>query len=121
MQTDEMTAPELATPPELKVRVRPRPATETKPKVQPPYAVILHNDSVNGIDWVVGVLVKVLRCGAGKATWLTVRTHVTGRCPIWSGSKEVAELKAEQIQSCGSDPRKPTARPLKVSIEPLPQ
>ena len=83
-------------------RARPRP--DTGPKPLPPYAVILHNDSVNGFDFVVRTLRKVFRYGTAKAFWLTLKAHVSGRSVVWSGSLEVAELKAEQLRSVGPDP-----------------
>lgn len=91
-------------------------------KLQPPYAVILHNDPINGFDFVVRVLEKVFGYGRPKAFWLTLRTHVTGRSVVWSGSLELAELRAEQIVECGPDPAQLArgAHPLGVTIEELP-
>lgn len=94
----------------------------TRPKRQPPYAVVLHNDNVNGFDFVVGVLMKIFRYGSAKAMWMTLKAHTTGRCIVWTGSLEVAELKVEQIRAAGPDPRKISmgGRPLKATAEPLP-
>jgi ATP-dependent Clp protease adaptor protein ClpS len=110
---------------EVVVRTAPREqtktSTETKSKRQPPYAVILHNDPVNGFGFVVGVLQKVFGYGRPKALQLTLAAHLRGRTTVWTGALEVAELKAEQIQSCGPDPAqiKAGAHPLGVSLEPL--
>jgi ATP-dependent Clp protease adaptor protein ClpS len=99
------------------------PRERTKPKRQPPYAVILHNDDLNGMDFVVGVLRKVFKFGRLHAVWLMLKAHVSGRVIVWTGSLEVAELKAEQLKSCGADPlmKAHGATTLSVSIEPLPQ
>ena len=109
---------------EVVVRTAPRQqtSTETKTKRLPPYAVILHNDQVNGFGYVVGVLQKVFGYGKPKALQLTLTAHFRGRSTVWTGSLEVAELKAEQIQACGPDPEQKKAgpHPLGVSIEPLP-
>ena len=96
--------------------------TRAQPKRQPPYAVVLHNDPINGFGYVIGVLRKVFRCGGGKCFWLTLKAHTAGRSIVWSGSLEVAELKCEQVRGCGPDPEKVKdgARPLKVTAEPLP-
>jgi ATP-dependent Clp protease adaptor protein ClpS len=98
-----------------------RPRRKPKHKKLPPFAVILHNDDINGFVFVVGVLQKVFRYGVFRATALMLEAHVTGRSIVWSGSKEVAELKADQIHSCGADPdmKHRGALPLSVSIEPL--
>jgi ATP-dependent Clp protease adaptor protein ClpS len=107
---------------EIVVRTVPREQTRTETKRQPPYAVILHNDPVNGFGYVVDVLRKVFGYGRSKAYWLTLKAHCTGRSIIWVGALEVAEFKAEQLRACGPDPDaiSAAALPLGVSIEPLP-
>ena len=109
------------TPP-IRVRVGVKPRRKAEPKKQPPYAVVLHNDPINRFEWVIGVLRKVLRCGGSRAFWLVLKTHVSGRGTVWSGSLEVAEFKAEQIRAFGPDPAKATAgaKPLFVTVELLP-
>jgi ATP-dependent Clp protease adaptor protein ClpS len=106
---------------DLKPERRTREQSRSKPKRQPPYAVILHNDDYNGMDYVVGVLKKVFGYGTSKSIWLMLRTHATGQTQVWSGALEVAELKADQLRSCGADPnmRQQGAQPLRVSLEPL--
>lgn len=85
---------------------------------QPPYAVILHNDDWNKIDFVVAVLRKVFGYPEEKCSELTEEAHEKGRAVVWVGAMEVAELKAEQIQSCGPDPRVAHAQPLQATVEP---
>lgn len=108
--------------PEPIVRPAVVPREQTETRRQPPYAVVLHNDDINGMDFVVGVLRKVFNYGRVRAVWLMLKAHVTGRAIVWTGSLEVAELKADQLRSCGSDPnmKHRGAPPLGVSIEPLP-
>jgi len=99
-----------------------KPVEKNKPKAQPPYAVILHNDNVNGFDHVIGVLRKVFHYGRIKAARLTLEAHLKGRSVVWSGQLEHAELKADQIRACGPDPimKAHGAITLKVTVEPLP-
>lgn len=96
--------------------------TETRTRKQPPYAVILHNDDVNTMPFVVFVLQKVFGYTVEKCAELMFEAHETGRAVVWVGSLEVAELKADQIHSCGSDPtrRDAGAQPLGVTVEPMP-
>jgi ATP-dependent Clp protease adaptor protein ClpS len=103
--------------------VRPSTKTRQKTKRQPPYAVILHNDDVNSFEFVIQVLQKVFHYDVQKAVSLMLQAHETGRSIVWTGSLEVAELKADQIRSCGPDPLMlhNGAAPLGVSIEPLPE
>ena len=109
-------------PPEPVVKPKSKPRERTKPKRQPPYAVILHTDDVNGFDFVIGVLRKVFHYTRMKAFWLTLKAHIWGKTAVWTGSLEVAELKADQIRSCGPDPNMKAhgALTLRVSVEPLP-
>jgi ATP-dependent Clp protease adaptor protein ClpS len=94
--------------------------TESKTSRQPPYAVILHNDDVNGMDFVISVLRKVFGYTVEKCVDLMLEAHEKGRSVVWVGALEVAELKADQIRSCGADPDQKSkgAQPLGVSIEP---
>jgi ATP-dependent Clp protease adaptor protein ClpS len=100
-----------------------REAARSKPKRQPPYAVVLHNDDHNGFEHVVCVLRKVFNYDKTKAYQLMLQAHLRGQSIVWSGTLEVAELKADQIRSCGADPdrREAGALPLTVTLEPLPQ
>jgi ATP-dependent Clp protease adaptor protein ClpS len=120
MSTTTPTAPPAAEPLRRELPST-RPKEETKPHRQPPYAVILHNDDVNGFDHVIGVLRKVFNYGFLKAFWLTAKAHFRGKAVVWSGSLEVAELKADQVRSCGPDPNMKArgATTLAVTVEPM--
>jgi ATP-dependent Clp protease adaptor protein ClpS len=94
--------------------------TESKTRRQPPYAVILHNDDINTMEFVVEVLRKVFGYTVEKCVQLMIEAHEKGRAVVWVGALEVAELKADQIRSCGPDPHQKSrgAQPLGVSVEP---
>ncbi len=105
--------------------VRPKRTRKTKSdqraKRQPRYAVILHNDDLNTMDFVVHSLQKVFGYNSQVALDLMARAHIEGRSQVWSGTRELAELKAEQLVACGPDPTMAMygALPLKVSVEPI--
>src|SRR6266550_526869 len=84
--------------------VLPESDTETQTRRQPPFAVILHNDDHNGMDFVVMVLRKVFGYTVEKCVELMLEAHEKGRSVVWVGALELAELKADQIHSCGADP-----------------
>jgi ATP-dependent Clp protease adaptor protein ClpS len=93
--------------------------TEAQTRRQPPYAVILHNDDTNTMEYVVAVLRKVFGYTVEKCVKLMLEAHEQGRAAVWVGALEVAELKADQIRSCGPDPFvKKDPHPLGVSVEP---
>ncbi len=100
--------------------VVPEQDTETKTRRQPPYAVILHNDDLNTMEFVVAVLRKVFGYTVEKCVELMLEAHEKGRAAVWVGALEVAELKADQVRSCGPDPfqKAKGAQPLAVSVEP---
>jgi ATP-dependent Clp protease adaptor protein ClpS len=99
--------------------VLPEVETETRTRRQPPYAVILHNDDSNTMEFVVMVLRKVFGYTVEKCVELMLEAHNKGRVAVWIGALEVAELKADQIRSFGADPFvKKDGHPLGVSVEP---
>jgi ATP-dependent Clp protease adaptor protein ClpS len=73
--------------------------TMTKHQTLPPYHVILLNDEVHSMAFVVTVLQKVFGYDEQKACLLMLEAHHNQRAIVWSGSKEGAEFKQEQIQS----------------------
>jgi ATP-dependent Clp protease adaptor protein ClpS len=75
------------------------PETTSSPKLLPPYNVLLLNDDDHSMQFVVEVLRKVFGFSIEQAVTLMQQAHETGISVLWSGSKEVAEFKAEQIST----------------------
>jgi ATP-dependent Clp protease adaptor protein ClpS len=65
----------------------------------PPCNVILENDDHHSFEFVVEVLCKALGYLKERSLQLTLQAHTSGRAVVWTGPKEVAELKADQIRS----------------------
>src|SRR5262249_31990444 len=101
---------------------QPTPREDTHTRRIPPYNVILENDDHHSFEFVLDVLQKVLGCGPQKAFQFADQAHNTGRAVIWTGTKEVAELKAEQIQTFHETREEDGAQlgPLGCTIEPAP-
>lgn len=99
---------------------RPDERTDLRTQRQPPYSVILHNDDVTTMEFVVVVLRKVFGYTVEKCVQLMLEAHQSDRAVVWTGAMELAELKADQIISCGPDPDrvKAGAEPLRVTVEP---
>lgn len=91
------------------------------PKLMPPYAVVILNDNDHTFEYVIEVLSKVFGYSKQKGYLFAEKIHHEGRAIVWTGSKEVGELKVEQIKSCGPDyyARKPVDWPLGVELEPM--
>jgi ATP-dependent Clp protease adaptor protein ClpS len=85
--------------PDVGITTKPREREQTRTRRLPPYNVILENDDHHSFEFVMDVLRKVLGCTEQRAHQLTEQAHTTGRAIIWTGAKEVAELKVEQLSS----------------------
>ena len=97
-----------------------RTAKAQKPRTRrvPPYNVIIDNDDYHSFEFVIDVLRKVLGCTAQRAFQLTEHAHKTGRAIIWTGPKEVAELKVEQVRGIHEIRGSRKLGPLGCTIEP---
>ena len=92
---------------------------EVKTRRLPPYNVILENDDHHSMEFVLGVLQKTLGYDEQKSFQLMMLAHESGQAIVWSGSKEVAELKLEQMLSLHEISAKgQKLGPLGVRIEP---
>jgi ATP-dependent Clp protease adaptor protein ClpS len=83
-------------------------AAPVKPKMLPPYKVILHNDDKNDFMHVIESIVMLTSLGKDMAELRTVEAHKSGCALLLVTHRERAELYAEQFQSRG----------LTVTIEP---
>jgi ATP-dependent Clp protease adaptor protein ClpS len=112
----------IVRPKDPKSKRRSKEQEKTRPKTQPPYAVIVENDDVHSWNYVIEVLQKVFGYDEQKAYLLTAEIDVTGQSIVWSGALEVAELKRDQIRGFGPDvyAMKPVTFPLGVRVEMLP-
>ena len=96
------------------------PEVRSRPRLLPPYNVLIMNDDDHSMDFVVDVLRKVFGYPLEKSFELMLNAHETGCSVVWTGPKEVAELKAEQI-STFHEKNERTGKnlgPLGVRIEP---
>ena len=109
-------------PPEVIVKTRTKPQEKTRVRRVPPYNVILENDDKHSFDFVVEVLSKALGYAKERSWQLTMQAHLSGRAVVWTGPKEVAELKADQIRSFHetASPTGANLGPLGCFIEPAP-
>jgi len=96
------------------------PEIDTRSRLLPPYHVILFNDDDHSTDFVIDVLRKVYSFTAERAFQLMMTAHETGRVIVWTGAKEVAELKQEQMTTFHETRQRDNKDlgPLEVTIEP---
>ena len=101
MSGDSDAKPAVATKP---APARPAP----KPTVQPGWKVLLHNDDVNDMGYVVETVSRVARMNIPAATRCMVEAHRKGVSLVTVTHRERAEFLEEQLRSCR----------LTVTIEP---
>lgn len=68
----------------------------------PPYRVILHNDDVNSMDYVVAVLLRAIPgLSPEQAVAIMLEAHHTGRATVIICPLEQAELYRDRLESAG--------------------
>ena len=94
---------------------------EVKTRRIPPYNVILENDDHHSMEFVIEVLQKALGYTIERSYQLMMQAHSSGQAIVWTGTKEVAELKQDQMLSFHElRPGGKNLGPLGVRIEPAP-
>ncbi len=82
--------------------VQPGLDTETLRRLLPPYAVILHNDDVNEMLYVVHALLEsVPELSVEQATEIMLEAHHNGRAQVIVCPNERAELYRERLERHG--------------------
>ena len=111
---DTPVAPAKPTP-------RRRPAAKpAEPRRLPPYHVVLLNDDDHTYPYVIELLMKVFGHSPEKAFQLTQQIDEQDRAAVWTGQKETAELKRDQVRGYGPDiyAAHEVTFPLGVILEP---
>ncbi len=94
--------------PRAKTKKRARSAPP-KPKKLPPYKVLLHNDDVNEMGYVVETIMELVRLPVEESIQKMLEAHHHGVALLLVTHKERAELLQEQFKS----------KKLTVTIEPV--
>ena len=71
--------------------------SKTDTRLSQPWNVLVFDDPVNLIGYVIKVLRKVFGYGQEKAEAMTMAVHKTGRAVVWTGEREKAELYVQQL------------------------
>jgi ATP-dependent Clp protease adaptor protein ClpS len=99
--------------PQAKPQTKGQDKTKPKPKPKlpgmlPPWKVLLHNDDVNDMGFVVSTVMELTPLKEQEAVIRTIEAHETGVALLLVTHKERAELYKDQFESKG----------LTVTIEP---
>jgi ATP-dependent Clp protease adaptor protein ClpS len=93
---------------EMTSKLLPRHETRTKVRLLPRYRVLLHNDDVNDMVYVVCTIMELVNLNQVEATQRMFEAHHKGIALLLITHKERAELLMDQFASKG----------LTVTIEP---
>ncbi|MDX1970000.1 MAG: ATP-dependent Clp protease adaptor ClpS [Planctomycetaceae bacterium] len=95
---------------------------KARPKQQPRYHVILLDDDDHTYGYVVQMLQELFAYPVERGYLLAKRVDTLGRVIVLTTTKEHAELKRDQIQAFGADPRIPRCQgSMSAVIEPVPE
>jgi ATP-dependent Clp protease adaptor protein ClpS len=78
--------------------------TNTRPKKQPPYHVVLLDDDDHSFDYVIRMLKALFGYQEERGYSLAKEVDSTGRVIVLTTTLEHAELKRDQIHAFGADP-----------------
>lgn len=67
----------------------------------PPYRVLLHNDDINDMLYVVRTVIEITPLNKERALEVTFEAHLSGVAIVLETHKERAELYQDQFQSKG--------------------
>ncbi len=106
-ESDKQDAPEQATTGGTATSRRVRPPRPEARRL-PPWRVLLHNDNVNDMPYVVDAIIALTTLGRHDAVMRMMEAHQRGISLLLTTHREHAELLSEQFRS----------KRLKVTIEP---
>lgn len=78
-----------------------RPLTDTRVEEDLPWQVVVWNDPVNLMDYVVWVLRRLFGHSLEEATRLMLAVHNEGRATVAQGPREQAEMDAYRLHQHG--------------------
>jgi ATP-dependent Clp protease adaptor protein ClpS len=108
-----------ATPAPVRRQAEPQTQVLTRPEVEPPYHVILLDDDQHTYAYVIEMLQSLLGHPFETAFKMADKVNAEGRVIVATCHKELAELRQEQIQEFGPDPRLPESKgSMSAMIEP---
>jgi len=80
--------------PKIKPEIKPDSAVATTT----PWNVVVHNDPINYMGYVVVAFMNVLNLPSAEAKKLVQTVHQEGQAIVWSGNREKAEVLVLKLQ-----------------------
>ena len=87
---------------------------ETETELEPPYRVIIHNDDITPMDFVVHILESIFMLGSDRAAQVMLTAHINGSACVQTLPKTEAENRINKAHfAAGME-----GYPLHFSMEP---
>jgi len=77
----------------------PQTSTDTDESLDTPWMVTLFDDPVNLMSYVTMVIMRIFGYEKTKAETMMREVHTKGKCIVWTGERERAELYVQQLHS----------------------
>lgn len=90
------------------------PATREETRLSPLYRVLIHNDDVTPMDFVVRILEEIFRLDRERSISVMLEAHTRGVAHVVTEPLERAEFHVDQVRSLA----RPRGYPLTLSHEP---
>ena len=90
------------------------PETKEQTRLTPMYRVLIHNDDVTPMDFVVKILAEVFRLGTFQSFRVMLEAHTSGVAHVVTEPLERAEFHVDQCRSLA----RPRGFPLTLTYEP---
>jgi ATP-dependent Clp protease adaptor protein ClpS len=87
---------------------------ETETELEDLYRIIIHNDSITPMDFVVRVLTTIFFLGTPNAMDIMLKAHITGTAYVQTVAKSEAEKRVRKAHSLADT----EGYPLQFSMEP---
>ena len=91
-----------------------QPVTDTETQLSPLYRVLIHNDDVTPMDFVVDILAEIFRLPTDRAVDVMMEAHSKGLAHVVTEPLERAEFHVDQCRSLS----RARLFPLTFTIEP---
>ena len=82
-----------------KTRERPSVETDVDDSLDRPWTVTVYNDPINLMGYVTLIIMRVFGYAREKAEKMMLDVHQKGKCIVWSGTREKAELYVQQLHA----------------------
>jgi ATP-dependent Clp protease adaptor protein ClpS len=86
------------------------PEIDTDVRLAPTWHVVLLDDQDHSYEYVIEMLGKIFGYDLAKSFEMAREVDASGRCIVYTGAKERAEFKRDQIHGFGADWRIPRCK-----------